>query len=91
VVDADSDPQAGEHAVPSCVRVQATPWFFGSYPTVAVNGNEIPTGSSALVGASATVIAETVTVAELEAALSATEVAMMLTLQLLDGGVAGAV
>ena len=42
-------------------------------------------------GVTETVIASTVTVAVAEAELSAPEVAVMVTVKLLDGGVAGAV
>jgi hypothetical protein len=42
-------------------------------------------------GVTEIVIASTVTVAEADAELSATEVAVMVTVKLLDGGVAGAV
>ncbi len=48
-------------------------------------------GSNALAGVNATVIARTVTKAGLDTALTATEVAITVTLQSLDGGVAGAV
>ena len=42
-------------------------------------------------GVTEIVIARTVTVAEADAELSATEVAVMITVKSLDGGVAGAV
>jgi hypothetical protein len=68
VVESDSDPQLGEQAVPPCVRVQATPLFFGSFPTVAANFCAIPKGSSALAGVIETVIAGTVIATEFDAA-----------------------
>jgi len=48
-------------------------------------------GSSAVPGETATVMARTVTLAELEAPLYAADVAMTLTDKLLGGGVDGAV
>lgn len=84
-------PHVVEQAAPFCVRAQVTPALAGSLLTVAVNGWVVPPGSNALMGATETVIASTVTVAEAEAELSATEVAATLRVRLLGGGVAGAV
>jgi hypothetical protein len=85
-----TEPQVGEHATPACVKVQVTPLFVASLLTVAVN-NCVPfTGTLALGGATTTVMAGTVIVAEFDLVLSATEVAVIVILRLLAGG-AGAV
>ena len=91
VVESESHPQAGEQTTPPCVRVHATPCFFGSYPTVAANFCVVPPGSKALTGVTETLIAGTVIVAEPEAAPSATDVAVTVTVRSLGGNVAGAV
>ncbi len=79
-------PQPGEHAVPPCVRVQVTPLLPASLPTVAVNGCVPFTGTLAVGGATETVMAGTVIVAEPDFVLSAADFAVMVTVRLLDGG-----
>jgi hypothetical protein len=59
--------------------------------TVAVNDCVPFTGTLALVGATATAIAGTVTVAGFDLVVSATEVAVIVTVRLLAGGADGAV
>ncbi len=83
-------PQVGEHGFTPCVRVQVTLWAPAPLLTVAVNCCVPLTGTLALAGATATVMAGTVIVAEPDLVLSATEVALMVTVRLLAGG-AGAV
>jgi hypothetical protein len=83
-------PQPGEHAAPPCVRVQVTPRLRASLPTVAVKFCVPFTGTLAVPGETATAIAGTVIVAELDLVVSTTEVATMMTVRLAAGG-AGAV
>ena len=83
-------PQPGEHGAPLWVRVQVTPLLPASLPTVAVNDCVPFTGTLAVAGATETVMAGTVMVAELVLVVSATEVALTVTVRLLAGG-AGAV
>jgi hypothetical protein len=72
--------------------IQVTPLFAGSFVTVAVNCAVAPACTAAVLGVTETVIpAGTVTVADADAEVSATEVAVMVTVNLLAGGVAGAV
>ena len=75
-----------EHGTPPCVRVQLAEVLLGSLLTIAVNGVALncglaSTGMSAVVGEAETVISGTVTVAELDANGSATEVAVMVTVR----------
>lgn len=84
-------PQPGEHVVPPCVTAQLTPALFGSLPTVAANCWVMFTGSRALPGAIEMVMAGTVTVAAAWGMLFAGEVAVMVTVKSLGGGVEGAV
>ncbi len=83
-------PQPGEHTDPPCVRVQVTPLLPASLATVAVKLCMPFTGTLAVVGATATVIAGTVIVAELDFVVSAAEVEVIVMVRLLAGG-AGAV
>ena len=85
-------PQAGEHEVPFWVRVQVTPPLLGSLATVAVNCCVALSATLAVVGATDTEIGGrvTVTVAEADLVLSATEVAVTVTVAG-EGTVAGAV
>ena len=71
--------------------VQVTPWFAGSFATIAVNGAVAPAWTVASVGESDTVTARTVICADAATVLSARDVARMVTVRSLDGGVAGAV
>ncbi len=84
-------PQAAEHAVLPSVKTHLTPWFIGSFPTVALNCWEMFTGIRALVGAAETVIAGTVTAEAPDTAGLKTEVAVIVTARSLVGTVAGAV
>lgn len=84
-------PQVGEHAVPFCVSTHAAPWFVGSLFTEAVIGTAAFSGINAEAGATATVMARTVIPALPDFVLSAIEVAVMVTLVSLAGGVGGAV
>lgn len=77
-------PDAGE-------MVQATPWPDGSSSTLALIGTIPPACTVAVVGETDTLIAATVTVAALDLEVSATEVALMVTVKSLEGGVLGAV
>jgi hypothetical protein len=72
--------------------VQVTPLLAGSLATVAVNFAVAPACSVAVLGETETAIPTgTVMVAEADAELLATEVAVMVTVTLLAGGVVGAV
>jgi hypothetical protein len=85
-------PHTAEHAVPPCVSVQLTPLLAGSLVTVAVNCCVRFTGRSrAPAGAIDTAMGGTVTVAAADAEGLETEVAVMVTVKLLAGGVVGAV
>src|SRR6266852_4459473 len=84
-------PHTAEHTVPPCVSVQVTPLLAGSLLTVAVNCCVRFAGSRVPAGAVDTVIAATVTLAEADAEVLETEVAVMVTVKLLAGGVVGAV
>jgi hypothetical protein len=78
---------AGEHDT-----VHVTPLFAGSLVTVAVNFAVAPACTVAVLGVTETTIpAGTLMVAEFDADVLATEVAVMVTVKLLAGGVAGAV
>jgi hypothetical protein len=71
-------PQAApEH--PSPVTVQVTPWSAGSLTTVAVKSWVASTTTVAEVGDTETLIATIVTVADADLLLSATEVAVTVT------------
>ena len=80
-----------EQTVPPWVRVQVTPLFAVSLLTVAVKLAVLPAGTLALGGATATVMAGTVMVAEFVLVVSATDVAVIVTVKVLGGGAAGAV
>lgn len=84
-------PHVGEHAVPPCVSVHATPLLAGSFFTVAANCWVTFTGSSAPRGAVESVIAGTSAIARADAEGSATEVAVMFTVKSVGGGAEGAV
>jgi hypothetical protein len=84
--------------LPHCVAEHetdhVTPLFAGSLVTVAVNFDVPPACTVAVLGATATAIAipaGTVMVAEADAELLATELAVMVTVMLLEGGGVGAV
>jgi len=77
-------PDAGE-------MVHFTPRPDGSLFTLALNGTVPPACTVTLVGSIETVIAGTVTVAESDFDVSATDVALTVTLRSLAGAVAGAV
>jgi hypothetical protein len=78
---------AGEHDT-----VHVTPLFAGSLVTVAVNFAVALACTVAVLGETETAIAAgTVMVAEADAEVLAAEVAVMVTVKLLAGGVAGAV
>jgi hypothetical protein len=80
------------HGVGEQDTVQVTPLFVGSFVTVAVNCAVAPACTVAVLGVTETVIpVGTVTVADADAEVLATEVAVMVTVKLLAGGVAGAV
>jgi len=79
-------PHPGEQAIPPCVRVQVTPLLLASFRTVGINCCDRPTGTEALPGATETVMAGTVIVAELDLVESATEVALTVTVRVLAGG-----
>ena len=69
-----------------------TPWFAESLVTVAVNFAVALACTMAVLGETETAIAaRTVMVAEADAEVLATEVAVMVTVKLLAGGVVGAV
>jgi hypothetical protein len=84
-------PQPGEQAVAPCASVHVTPLLAGSLATVAVNCSTVFSGRSALTGAAETLTAETITVVKLDTALLKTEVAVMVIVKSLAGGVGGAV
>ncbi len=83
-------PQPGEQGVPACVRVQVTPLLLTSFATMAINCPAVLTTTLAEVGETETVIARTVAVAAPDLDVSATEVAVSVTVAGL-GTVAGAV
>lgn len=84
-------PQPDEQTVPPWVRVQLTPLFKVSLATVAVKLAVPFTETFALGGATATVMAGTVMVAEFILVVSAADVAVIVTVRVLAGGVDGAV
>ena len=85
-------PHASEHAVPPCVSVHVTPLIAGSLVTVAVNLAAAPACTVAVLGETETAIAAvTIMVAEADAEVLATEVAVMVIVKLFVGGVVGAV
>ena len=78
------------HAVAEHVTAQVTPWFPGSFATVAVNCAPTATCTVAALGAMDRVIARSVTFAETDLDGSATEVAVIVTVRSLAGAVLGA-
>ena len=83
-------PQAAVHAAPPCVKLQVTAGL-EVFITVAVNCCVAPGRTVGAVGATEMVTAGTVIVAEAFLVLSATDVAVIVTVRSLGGGVAGAV
>ena len=79
-------PQPGAQAAPPWVRVQVTPLFPASLLTVAVNACVAFTATLAMDGATATVIAGTVIVAEPILVTSAADFAVIVTVRSLTGG-----
>ena len=74
------------------VTIQVTPLFAGSLVTVAVNFAVAPACTVAVLGVTETEIpAGTLMVAEFDAEVLAVDVAVMVTVKLLAGGVVGAV
>jgi len=73
------------------VTLQVTPLAAGSLVTVAVNCPVAPDWTVAVAGATATVIAGTVIVAEPDFVVSDTDFAVIVTVRLLAGGAVGAV
>jgi hypothetical protein len=68
-----------------------TPWPDGSLFTLALIGSELPICTTAVVGDTDTVIAATVMLMEADLDVSATEVALTVTIRSLGGGVLEAV
>ena len=68
-----------------------TPWLDGSLFTLTLMGSELPICTAAVVGDTDTVIAATVMLIEADLDVSATEVALTVTIRSLGGGVLGAV
>jgi hypothetical protein len=85
VVAAVSVPQVAP-AQPAPDKVQATPPLAGSFPTVAVKFFVVLTTTLAAFGATATVMAGTVMVVDIDLVTSATDVALMVTVKVLAGG-----
>ena len=86
-------PHAGEQGIPPCVRVQVTPAFVASFRTVAVSSCATFMPMRTEVGETETEIGGggiTVNVAEADLVVSATEVAVIVTIAF-AGTVAGAV
>jgi len=83
-------PQAGVHAAPPCVSFQATA-VLEVFVTVAVKFCVVPTRAIDVGGATEIVMAGTVMVAEFDLVVSDTEIALMVTVKVLVGGVDGAV
>lgn len=83
-------PHVGEQAVVPLSSVQVTP-VFDMPSTLAVNGVVSPAATVTLLGETVTETADTVIVAEPDFVESATEVAVIVTVKVLDGGVLGAV
>ena len=80
------------HGVGEHDTVHVTPWFAGSLVTVAVNLAVALACTAAVLGETETAIAAgTVMVAEFDTEVLAAEVAVMVTVKLLVGGVVGAV
>ena len=71
--------------------VQVTPLFAGSLVTVAVNFAVAPACTVAMLGVTETAIAGITMVAKADADVLVTEVAVMVTIKSLAGGVVGAV
>jgi len=74
------------HAATEQVTLQVTPLLLGSFVTVAVNWAVAVARTVALPGETETVMAGTVIVAEPDLVVSATEVAVRVTVRLLAGG-----
>lgn len=83
-------PHAAVHAAPPCVSVHVTA-VLEALVTVAVNSCVAPGRTMGVGGATEIVTAGTVIVAEFALVVSDTEVAVMVTVKLVAGGVAGAV
>ena len=83
-------PQAAVQAAPPCVSVQVTA-VLEVLVTVAVNCFVAPTRTVGASGATEIVTAGTVIVAELDLVVSDTDFAVMVTVRVVAGGVAGAV
>ena len=83
-------PHADEHKIPPCVGAQVAPLFEGSKLTVAVNCCVALAGMRAEDGETPTLIAGTVMFAERDFDVSATEVAVRVTVRLLAGASAEA-
>jgi uncharacterized membrane protein YjjB (DUF3815 family) len=79
------------HGAVEQVTVQVTPLFPGSLATVAVKEAVLPNSTVALPGATETVIAKTLIVLVPVFVESAAEVAVIVTVRSLGGGVDGAV
>ena len=91
VLDGETVPHPGEHAVPFCVSIQVTPRLDGSFATVAVKPWAIFSGRIALTGVPETLTAPTVIPAKFDAAGLNTEDAVTVTGMSLAGGVPEAV
>jgi hypothetical protein len=76
---------AAAHAAPPCVSVHVTPLFAPSWPTVAVKTVDPERTTLALGGATETVIAGTLIVADAVLVVSAAEVAVIVTVRSLAG------
>jgi hypothetical protein len=83
-------PQAAVHAAPPCVSFHVTA-VFEVLVTVAVNCCVAPPSTVGVGGATEIVTAGTVIVAEFDLVVSDTDVAVMVTVSVLVGGVDGAV
>ena len=79
------------HGVGEHDTVHVTPLFAGSLVTVAVNLAVAPACTVAVLGATETAIPGITTVAKADAEVLVTDVAVMVTVKLLAGGMAGAV
>ena len=78
------------HGVGEHDTVHVTPLFAGSLVTVAVNLAVAPACTVAVLGATETAIPGITTVAKDDTEVLATEVAVIVTVKLLAGGVTGA-
>jgi hypothetical protein len=86
----DAVPHAGEHVLPFCVTVHATPLFVLSLFSVALYCALALSGIRAEAGATNMVMARTITGALPDTLLSVTDVPVMVTVSSLVGGVDGA-